>query len=75
MVSKQTNHNMTIEHHPTKFKVTLFSWQKSLPGNLLTADKALVYISSWTPVEDAGGIILILYLVLVSTKPKVNIKL
>ena len=47
----------------------------NLPGNLLAADQALVYLSGMSPVEYTRRVILILNLVRVPTKPKVDIQL
>ena len=72
MVSKQADNYMTVKNHPETNLSDKSSVKVNRPCNLLPADKALVNIPVRTPVEDAGGVILVNYLVLLGVEAKVN---
>ena len=72
MVSKQADNYMTVKNHPETNLSHSTSVNAYRHCNLLPADEALLNIPVRTPVEDAGGVILVNYLVLLGVEAKVN---
>ena len=75
MVSKQTDNYMTVENHSETNLSHKTSAGGNKPCNLLSADEALLNIPVRTTVEDAGGVILVNYLVLLGVEAKVKVQL
>ena len=75
MVSKETDNYMTVKNHTETNLSQKHLKNVNRPCNILPGDEALLNIFVWTPVEDAGGVILVNYLVLLGGESKVKVEL